>query len=466
MGIFGALNTAVSGLRAQSYAMENISGNIANSQTIGFKRTDTSFIDLVADRPRQQTLSGTVTAIGIQTTTLQGDVRPTSIATNMAINGPGLFAVSQVSGYSDGVPTFSNASVFTRRGDFETDKDGYLVNGAGYFLRGDSISPTTGLVTSTNGIIRINDDAIPARATSEIEFSAILPSVPATSNYRQGVAESDYLAEENFPYADPPVAIGDFANDPRFGGDGVVQGVDGARFLSGSISGGSTIVYNEIGAPIDVQLRWAKVSSTATDVTWNLFYQNNSQATGTAPMWRALGQATFDASGAVDNSSFPVLPDPTIINGTSISGLDFSVGSAGLRQFASNSGLVQGLQLSQNGYPSGILQDVSVSSDGRIIGTYSNGQALPIARVTIAQFAAPNALKAIDGGAFERTIESGEPVYTNDGMRLMSGSVEQSNADIAEEFSKMIVTQQAYAANTRVVSTAQEMMEATMRMVR
>ena len=127
-------------------------------------------------------------------------------------------------------------------------------------------------------------------------------------------------------------------------------------------------------------------------------------------------------------------------------------------------------KLSQDGYPAGVLQDISISSDGRISGIYSNGQSFAIARVAVAQFAAPDMLKSRDGGTFEQTIDSGEPTFSPEGARIIGGAVEQSNADIAEEFSKMIVTQQAYQANTRVVTTSHiitlPLMEATINMVR
>ena len=84
MGIFGAMTTAVSGLRAQSYSLENISGNIANSQTTGFKRVETNFVDMIPDTPPNRGLAGSVTAFSRLTNTIQGDLQPTGIATNMA----------------------------------------------------------------------------------------------------------------------------------------------------------------------------------------------------------------------------------------------------------------------------------------------------------------------------------------------------------------------------------------------
>src|SRR5688572_16435003 len=106
MGIFGALTTAVSGMRAQSYALENVSGNIANSQTTAFKRMDTSFIDLIPDaRPATQ-LAGSVVANSRMTNTVQGDIQAASIGTYMAVNGDGFFVVQKPSNFTDNRPVF------------------------------------------------------------------------------------------------------------------------------------------------------------------------------------------------------------------------------------------------------------------------------------------------------------------------------------------------------------------------
>src|ERR1700761_2155084 len=113
MGIYGALSTAVTGLRAQSFSLENISGNIANSQTIGFKRTDTDFVDLIPDAPLKLQTSGSVLAESRSTNNVQGDVKGSSSDTNMAINGNGFFVVEPKIGQADGDPVFSGNSYYT-----------------------------------------------------------------------------------------------------------------------------------------------------------------------------------------------------------------------------------------------------------------------------------------------------------------------------------------------------------------
>ena len=137
MGIFDALNTAVGGLQAQSFALQNISGNIANASTVGYKGIDTSFEDLIPDSPTpNKQVAGGVTAIAQQTITTQGTVSASTVATNIAINGDGFFSVQKPTGITDNVPTFDGVTDYTRAGDFQVDANGYLVNGAGYFLMG------------------------------------------------------------------------------------------------------------------------------------------------------------------------------------------------------------------------------------------------------------------------------------------------------------------------------------------
>lgn len=450
MGIFGALNTAVAGLRSQSYAMENISGNIANSQTIGFKRVDTTFIDLVAERPRQQGLSGSVIGIGQQAITLQGDIRPTGITTNLAINGSGFFSVSELAGNRDGNPVFGDTNLFTRRGDFQLNKDGYLVNGSGMYLRGDSIN-LDGLVTSTNGVVRVSDQSIPAAPTAEVTYSAVLPAIPGTNAY-DGTLGTELISAggETAPNGFPAATT-------------TISAEDSARFLARSMSGGSTTVYTASGAPIDLQMRWAKTDDNA----WTLFMQQNANAVDAEDMWTSLGTATFNNDGTLDAATLEFPAAPFLIHGTEAPDpLAIAIGTQGLRQYSTPNNQLQALSVETDGYPPGSLQDIDVASDGRIIGLYTNGQNVALARLSLAQFAAPNMLKARDGGTFEATIDSGEPVISSEGAQLVSGAVEQSNADIAEEFSKMIVTQQSYSANTRVVTTAQQMMKQTINIVR
>jgi len=199
MGIFGALTTAVTGMRAQAFALENISGNIANSQTTGFKRTDTSFEDLIQDNIPSKQQAGNVVANARSTNTVQGDVQSAAVSTYMAINGAGFFVVEKPASFADGRPTFSGVDNYTRRGDFGLDQNGYLVNGAGYYLMGIPVDSTTGNLTgSVPTMLQFQNGFLPAQQTSEIDYRANLASYPKTVDSDTSVPGSELLNPSNF----------------------------------------------------------------------------------------------------------------------------------------------------------------------------------------------------------------------------------------------------------------------------
>ena len=209
MGIFGALTTAVGGLRANSYALENVSGNIANSQTTAFKRVDTSFLDLIPQTSATAQLAGGVTTQSRSTNSVQGDVQTASVATFMAINGNGFFAVQKPGNFTDGTPVFDGVDRYTRRGDFQIDKSGYLVNGAGYYLQGVPIDPTTGNPSgSSPQVLRFQNDFLPAQETTRIDYRANLASYPLTTKHDVSVPGSELIAPGSYSVGRNPLALG------------------------------------------------------------------------------------------------------------------------------------------------------------------------------------------------------------------------------------------------------------------
>lgn len=594
MGIYGAMSTAVTGLRAQSFALENISGNIANSQTTGFKRIDTDFMDLIPDAPQKQQKAGSVIANSRSTNNLQGDVKSASTETYMAINGNGFFVVEPSIGQSDGASLFSGASYYTRRGDFEINKGGYLVNGAGHFLKGLPIDPQTQNISgSVPQVLRLSTAFLPAQQTTRIDYQLNLPQLPKTRAYEDSqVAGSELLNAADFTNVNPVLvpdteattrgaatvgtnastmvaSPGDTlsvtfnpgtARNYTFTNVGVSAGttisliddttvadvlafieadlianggapagttveVDGSgyiritsgdvtseftvadnttgstatgfdlanttteatvsdsqrlsarvnlipanesdEFIRQSISGGAISVYSANGAPANVQMRWAKVNSTThgNAEVWNLYVATNAQATGTQTMWTKMGgEYTFGANGSptppVDHTELPGL----MVNGVLIGDVRLQHGTGGLTQFADPNGTAE-VALGQNGYPAGQYVSVAVNDSGRVVVSYDNGETVEVAQVVTANFNAVNQLKRMDGGVFAATSESGEPVLDNGGG-ISGASLEASNTDISEEFTKLIVTQQAYAAGTRIVSTADQMLQEALNMLR
>ena len=565
MGIFGAMTTAITGLQAQSKALEHISNNIANSQTTGYKRTETSFVDLVPDSPAKAQALGVVSANSRPTNSVQGDVSISDTETFMAINGDGYFIVGESIGITDGNPVFNNEDLYTRRGDFELDRYGHLVNGGGYYLKGLPIDADTGNPSgSSPEIISVTNDFLPAKATTLVDYRTNLASYPRTTASDENVPGSELL--------DPS----DFTNNPLVGGDGVVQGANSTLFIENSISGGAVTAYDAGGNSANIQFRWAKTDSvTFTDAlqqssavtglfgstdlvtdtalsasetltiqldsgtvttitfgtgggeintaaglvsaieaagnyrafidstnqltistlggesltiggtgaanlgltagttaasagtdTWNLFYLEDSTAAGTDTAWRNVGtNYVFGNDGQLSPQVSSITLTAPTINGIPLGDIEISHGKNGITQFADANGTAKITDIGQNGFAAGELNGLAVSDEGRLVANYSNGQQLAIAAVELATFNADGFLRKIDGGAFQRTDESGEPILGSQGT-VVGSALESSNTDIADEFTKLIVTQQAYAANTRIVSTGDEMMQEALNMIR
>jgi flagellar hook protein FlgE len=609
MGIFDALNTSVGGLQAQSFALQNISGNIANSSTVGYKGIGTSFEDLVASAttPDRQPAGG-VTAHSEATITTQGSISASTVGTNIAISGDGFFNVQKPIGVTDNVPVFNGVTDYTRRGDFQLNANGNLVNGAGYYLLGVTVDPKTGNpVGNVPQVLQFQNNFIPAQATTKITYAANLPTKPSTVASSTaatgslvalgGLNPADFSPGFNpqivgtpaTPFADatttgsavnsklvaptlingatllsgaantnsltsnfnagPPgdtitvngttitfVAAGAVGNQlnvtdsvatllakidsitgtanpstvaggaitlhtgttsnlsitssnaaamaalglpatvtlARNGGGtagaGVVIGSDNTVFTNESISGGAVTAFDPTGTPINLQLRWAKTDSATlgaghTD-TWNLFYQSSSTATGAQTAWVNAGTNFVFANGTLVNPAGSSIVIPNVaVNNQSLGNITFNFGSGGLTQFASTGGTVTVNQIQQDGFAAGQLQSVAINNSGLVVGTFSNGQNLDLAAVSLSHFNGTNFLKALDGGAYAATDLSGVAITGATGT-INGSSLEGSNTDIADEFTKLIVTQQAYSANTKVITTANDMVQSLLNVLR
>jgi flagellar hook protein FlgE len=253
-------------------------------------------------------------------------------------------------------------------------------------------------------------------------------------------------------------------------GTGQVVGNDNSTFLDETIAGGAVTTYDVSGAPVNLQFRWAKTDSASlgashTD-TWNLFYQVNPNATGTQVAWQNVNtNFTFSASGQMSPQIPSITLNNAVVNGVSLGSPVINFGTGGVTQFADANGNVQVNRIEQDGFPAGQLQSVGVSANGRIVGNYSNGRNLDLAEIAVATFNGTNFLKRVDGGAFEATDESGQALFGKAGT-IVGSSLESSNTDIADEFTKLIVTQQAYSANTKVITTSNSMVQDLLNVMR
>lgn len=462
MGIYGAINSAISGLNAQSRALENISGNVSNSQTIGYKRLDTTFYDLVSGGGATQAfqVSGTAYATSRATNTIAGDISSSEVDTYMAINGEGYFSVAKPADVVDGSTTFSDDTFYTRAGDFEVSKEGYLVNQSGYHLKGFPLDPDTGnAVGDAPAVIQIDTQPIPARATEVVDYQINLPHVPKT---------------ENYDGSDPTTAL----RDPSVSAS--VDETELSAFLDTSISGGSITVYNENGTEIPLNFRFAKIFTSPPSAidTWVMYLGNNlSDPSVSDTHYHVLGSLTFDADGNLASFGSSTGGNTAVASGFRLSGFELgeedvplpeftiSFADGSMTQFSDPDGIASSVSLSQDGYTAGELSGVSVDEGGRVVASYSNNQKRAVYDIPLATFEAEQELRRVDGAAFAATAGSGEPDFSGGGS-VLANSVELSNADIADEFSKLIVTQQAYSANARIVTSADEMLDNALNMVR
>jgi len=439
MGIFGAIQTAVSGMSAQAFALENISGNIANSQTIGYKRIDTSFEDMIPDLSLSARITGGVNASSLATNSVAGSFKSTGINSNIALSGDGYFATSQKTTTKSGVSSFATSPYFTRRGDFALDKNKNLVNGAGYYLMGYTVDPISGMANSgVPTTIQLPTGDMPPKATSTITYQGNLPTTPSNP-------------------IDPANAIAPGVAAPAT----TITAANESNFLNASIAGGSVTVYDSKGSPATLQTRWAKNSSG----TYDVYYENNSTATGTAAKWTFLQNFQFDSSGKMTTPATPsVSVTGLTIDGTALGALtiDFN----GMSQYGDTSGQFRTTNIAQDGYTSASLTGVNFGDKGRVYAQYSNGLQQPVADIAVAKFNGGQALKRLDGGVYQQSDQSGDPIYGAGDPNILVGGLEASNADISHEFSLMIATQQAYSANAKVITAAQQMMTEAVNVIR
>ena len=433
MSLFGAMNTAITGLNAQAAAFGNISDNVANSQTVGFKGVDTAFIDYLTVSNASQNVSGAVTTIPQYQNNVQGTLAQSSDPLALAITGQGFFPVSSATTKTAGQTMFSTTPAYTRTGDFQLNAQGYLVNSAGNYLNGWPVNSSTG-VFNQNALapIQVTQTVYNPVPTSTISLSANLPATPT---------------------AGTPVSS-------------------------------QVTVYDALGTPHTVTLNWTQNATNDWTVAVNVPDDISTTAEGTADVQfgttsgnavasgtvGALGTATgnltttsYAAGGAANitfNANFGQGSQAITLN------LGNFGASTGLTQYAGTTYSLNGI--TQNGVPPGSYSSITAAASGDISVNYNNGQSRVIAQVPVVTFAAPDALQRQNGQAFTATLDSGNPtaqVAGNNGAgTLVVGSVEQSNVDIAQQFSKLIVAQEAYSANTKLITTSDQLMQATINM--
>ncbi|WP_319525241.1 flagellar hook protein FlgE [uncultured Desulfosarcina sp.] len=403
--MIGSLYSGISGLKANTSAMAVIGDNIANVDTTGFKCSRVSFANIFSSTLSQTNLQigRGVTLNGVNPQWESGSLENTTSATDLSVNGSGLFMVSDPS---------TGINYYTRAGQFEWDNEGNLVNPDGFIVQGYSVDPTTGDIGTIGDIVLPNGSSAP-NPTSEITFGLNLNS---------------------------DAEVGD-------------------TFTS------SITTYDSLGSEAILDIVFER---TATGWDWTVDVTHDN---GTATS-ASTGTIAFDANGELDpGSCVPADANPTItITGLAPANPTQTITWTYLDTAGDSDGSVTGYSSestktaqSQDGYPSGSLQSVTVDEDGYFTGIYSNGSMLPFALITLADFASYAGLAKQGSNLYSESLASGQALLgapnTASLGAIAPSTLEMSNVDMATEFVEMITTQRAYQANSKVITTSDEILQ-------
>ncbi len=409
MAFFGV---PLSGLIASQDQLQSVSNNLANLDTVGYKDQTVSFSDLFAQSSLVNASNNPIqTGLGVlpsQTTSdfTDGGTSATGVDSNMALTGNGLFVVQGKDG----------SISYTRAGDFTTNSSGYLATPNGELVLG---------YAAVKG----------ANATS----GTLQPLQVGLGSVTPGIASSKFQLSVNLS----------------------------ANAAVGSSYSSSTPVYDSLGSTQTLTVNYTKTAANS----WSYTVDVPTSATGAASTTVASGNLTFDTSGNLTSptGSVPV-SIPNLTDGAAPMSLTWNLentnGSSSVTQTSLPNSVTPP---TQDGQASGTLSKISVLSDGTIEGSYTNGNSSSIGQVAVAIFANDQGLLRTGGNDYQATVGSGVAAVgvagTGGRGAITGGSVEGSNVDVAAEFSKMIVAQQAYQANAKTVTTFQQISQATIQMI-
>jgi len=420
MGISSAMYSGVSGLNTNSQAMSVIGNNLANTNTIGFKGSRTIFSDLLSSTIFG---SGGASQVGrgagvskVDSIFSQGTFESTETDTDLAIEGDGFFMLKEIG---------NNTNFYSRAGAFRFDEDGYLVNPEGFRVQGKAFDPATGELVAgdPSDILVQNVGLIPAQVTDTMTLNSNLDAstvaIPAATAFDPAhTATYDYAA--------------------------------------------STQTYDTLGNPHLVTTYFRKDAVAAN--TWNWFW-SAEDALG-APLGNIagdppMGQIVFTADGllnttiAGNGTGAIAAADLAWANGSTDTGISVNFDTT---QFNNISKVIS---QDQNGYASGNLTNVTINNDGVVIASYSNGEQSKIANITLAKFTNPGGLELVGSNLFLASDNSGSPRIGLPGPELgkiFTNSLEQSNVDMGKEFVSMITVQRGFQANSKIITTVDELL--------
>ena len=421
MSIFGAMFSGVSGLRAQSQFLGMISDNISNVNTVGYKGSVAQFSTLVTDAASQTTFTpGGVQSNTSQLIDKQGLLQSSTSKSDISIVGSGFFVVNDAS-----TPSISSEFLYTRAGSFNPDKDGFLRNVAGYYMMGWP-TDAQGVVTAANPSVLSSLQAV---TVTGISGSAVETTAASAGLNLSATA------------------------------------VNTDTHLT------TMQIYDSLGIEHTVTLTFTK---TANPLEWTLDVSNPTQVGGgvSGTTTFATQTITFNGNGTLATpATWPNIAIAGWTTGASNSTIALDLGTQnladGLTQYASEYATYF---INQNGIRFGTFNEVSIDETGLVSALFDNGQTTPIFQVPVATFNNINGLEGLTGNVFRESDRSGAVLLNTAGSgpagSIAPSSLEASSVDIANEFTAMIVTQQAYSASARIITTADEMLQEVLRIGR
>jgi flagellar hook protein FlgE len=394
--MIGSLYSGISGLKANTSAMAVIGDNIANVSTTGFKGSRVSFANIFSATMGQSNMQigRGVTMNGVIPQWQPGSLENTNSATDLSINGQGMFVVEDP---NDG------AQYYSRAGKFEFDRNGNLVTPDGLLVQGYPID--------VNGVQQPLDDIILPNGTNS------------------PLATDEITMELNLDS----------------------QAADGDTYDT------TMTVFDSLGTPIELTIQFT-YDALATEWNWTV--------TPSAGACASTGTISFDPDGSLDAAT-EAAGDPNIVV-TGLTGNDLDIDWIYTSGGASD-GSVTGYAAdsaktaqTQNGYPTGRLQGVSVDEDGTFTGLYSNGTMVPFAQIALADFPSYSGLSKCGSNIFAQSLASGQALLATPNTASLGSiapsTLEMSNVDLANEFVQLITTQRAFQANSKVITTSDDVL--------
>lgn len=445
MSLYSALFSGVSGLNAYSSALGIISDNITNVNTVGYKASIAEFSTLVTETSSTTTYSpGGVAARPRSLISQQGLPTPTTSGTDLAIDGSGFFVVN-----SDPVSGSRGTVSFTRAGSFRPDDEGFLRNAAGQYLLGFPLG--------NNGELVNNGDV---RSLEPISTTGLTGTAEPTTEVRlrANLQAKGFDGPEGTPVINPRAVDYD-PSDPanNLASGGITPDFTRPIDVFDAQGGTHRLTFSFLQTDIN---EWAVevYADPPSDVVTQNGFVDGQLATGTV---------RFNSDGSIDlDNTSPSLLDAIPVawtNGAGSQDISFDLGSNGdvngVTQFNSRSALISS---TANGAAFGNVVGVSVGEDGTVTALFDNNLTRAVYRIPLGTFQNPDGLRRLQGNSYGISADSGtfsivEP-GTGGGGTIESSTLEASTVDLANEFTRLISTQRAFSASTRVITTADEML--------